>query len=318
MKKFFLIAIIFVLLICIYTLTNLDNNISPISSDLEWHSYQIAFEIRKSVDSQNSISLLMPIPMEDGLFIKNFKLKQVIPENGKEIIDENGNRFIYWEPTSAKNFSVYMELSLAPVIYNIKSASIRRYNMESSAYTKYTSPSMDIQSNETEIVKKGRKIVGEETNSLKKAVLIQKWIENNISYSHEYRDALGTLEAKNSNCSGQSFLFVALCRSLGIPARQISGLHGIEKTLNSGSLSDGGIRAHIWAEYYIEGPGWIQAEPASSALGFGWETLPMSRGDVVFENITMTFMHIPLIVEDKNIQQINSDWDYTMTVDLIH
>lgn len=64
-------------------------------------------------------------------------------------------------------------------------------------------------------------------------------------------DIKEAVESKKGNPLNYSSLFVALCRNQGIPARLFSGL--IESRV--------GWVAHSWAEFYIDGFGWIPVDP---------------------------------------------------------
>jgi len=59
------------------------------------------------------------------------------------------------------------------------------------------------------------------------------------------------------DCATQSMYFAALCRSLGIPARATGGYQMIEGTPGT----------HIWAEFYLEGYGWIPVDVTAAEGG---------------------------------------------------
>jgi transglutaminase-like putative cysteine protease len=62
--------------------------------------------------------------------------------------------------------------------------------------------------------------------------------------------ALGTLLARKGDCSGYSLLFVACLRNIGIPARELCGWWV-------------GGDCHCIMEFYLPGPGWVQADPTT-------------------------------------------------------
>lgn len=51
-------------------------------------------------------------------------------------------------------------------------------------------------------------------------------------------------------CGDYSALFIALCRASGIPARPVVGYWAIS----------GSNQTHVWAEFYLEGVGWIPVD----------------------------------------------------------
>jgi transglutaminase-like putative cysteine protease len=83
---------------------------------------------------------------------------------------------------------------------------------------------------------------------------IYRWITGNIRYvgyiknNHGARHALQT---KQGDCTELMYLFVALCRAAGVPARGIAGYHCPESTALDPS------QYHNWAEFYAEGCWWL-------------------------------------------------------------
>jgi transglutaminase-like putative cysteine protease len=63
-----------------------------------------------------------------------------------------------------------------------------------------------------------------------------------------------TLAARNGSCRDLAVLFIAICRSVGLAARFVSGYHEREGT-------DGKRHLHAWAEVYLPGAGWRGYDP---------------------------------------------------------
>lgn len=88
-----------------------------------------------------------------------------------------------------------------------------------------------------------------------------------IDYIHEYYDywkdgaiveydgkgALWTAMTTIGRCSELSYLFVALCRAAGVPARELRGL--------TFQWDEGEPGYHQWAEVYLDGTGWVPVDP---------------------------------------------------------
>lgn len=99
------------------------------------------------------------------------------------------------------------------------------------------------------------RIVGEETDPLRRARAIFDWITaGGIRYSF-VRSYFGTPNLPEStarnqrgDCGMQALLFITLCRICGIPARWQSG-----RTTNPEALTTG---CHDWAQLWVDGYGW--------------------------------------------------------------
>lgn len=112
---------------------------------------------------------------------------------------------------------------------------------------------------------KSAELVSPDDSPLERARKIFLFVKTEIQYIPDRIDT-GTTSAtdsqrkkleimlrdKKGNCAAQSFLFVALCRTnpVPIPARVICG-----------ELVSNKISIHHWAEFYLEGIGWIPVDP---------------------------------------------------------
>jgi len=140
------------------------------------------------------------------------------------------------------------------VTYTIDPQMVGNYNKSSYLFRQYTKSESGIDKS-GEIRKLARMVVGEEKNPYLRARLLFGWIILNISYSDETQiySAVRTLENGIGNGANYAILFVALCRSLDIPARIVSG---------HWTSSNRGL--HIWTEFYLPNYGWIPADPAEA------------------------------------------------------
>lgn len=115
-------------------------------------------------------------------------------------------------------------------------------------------------------------------NDCQKAKAIFEWVATNMQRDESILgcgigDAKAILESKKlyGKCTDISSVFVALCRSVGIPAREIFGIRlGQSRFSNAmGSAKDkvanitGG--QHCRAEFYVRGYGWIPCDPGDVA-----------------------------------------------------
>jgi transglutaminase-like putative cysteine protease len=65
------------------------------------------------------------------------------------------------------------------------------------------------------------------------------------------------LEKKSGVCQDHAHIFVAAARSLGVPARYVSGYLMMEEKVEQAAT-------HAWGEAHIAGLGWVGFDPANN------------------------------------------------------
>ncbi len=125
------------------------------------------------------------------------------------------------------------------------------------------------------------KIVGTETDPLKKARLVYNWVSANMFRDNNVigcgtGDVATILESGKlgGKCTDINSVFVALCRAVGIPAREMFGVRlgksiKLDKYSKTafGSADANGVSnvsggQHCRAMFYLAGYGWLPADPA--------------------------------------------------------
>jgi len=174
--------------------------------------------------------------------------------------DISGNIYAYWSDITIdrhQTLSVELNYYLVSfgVSYLVNSRLIADYNVSSGLYRKYTQPDELIESNASEIVSLAQNLTINLDDLYEKVLEIYDFVVEHLYYmpQSEERGALWALEEGVGDCSEYSYLFVALCRAAGIPARVQAGFafHAQSDTLNDG---------HMWAEYYLVNYGWIPVD----------------------------------------------------------
>ncbi len=95
---------------------------------------------------------------------------------------------------------------------------------------------------------------------------IAVWTKNNINYSLETltekvsQDASWVLENRKGVCDELTSLFVAMLRSINIPARFVTGQAYTSVFEDFGN--------HAWAEVYFPGYGWVPFDPTYGQIGY--------------------------------------------------
>ncbi len=134
--------------------------------------------------------------------------------------------------------------------------------------TQYTLPQINIDSNNRDIIEKANELVSGEDDLYVAVFNIANYVEQNIKYSLDTstsdvsQKASWVIKNKEGVCDELSSLFIAMVRSLGIPARYISGV----AYTNWNDLNDFG--PHAWAEVYFPGYGWVPFDVTYGEFGF--------------------------------------------------
>lgn len=105
------------------------------------------------------------------------------------------------------------------------------------------------------------KITKGKKTQTEKARAIYDWVYDNM-VRDESVVGCGTgnvpelLNTKSGKCTDINSVFVGLCRAAGVPAREMFGIR-----MNDADITK---NQHCWAEFYIQGTGWIAADPADA------------------------------------------------------
>ena len=132
----------------------------------------------------------------------------------------------------------------------------------------YLRPSVDIQSDNTEILARANAITDGLDDDYAKALAIHDWVCDHIAYDFDVlyqrsecgdTSAIGTLKSGRSVCEGYTNLTVALLRAAGIPAKKVSGYAlgaTAENAFPADALNGTCKTNHAWNEAYVNGR-WI-------------------------------------------------------------
>ncbi|MEA3504816.1 MAG: transglutaminase domain-containing protein [Bacteroidota bacterium] len=108
-----------------------------------------------------------------------------------------------------------------------------------------------------------KKAVANETNPYWIARGIFNYVIDNIYYEMVggWNTAPAVLERGNGSCSEYSFVYIAMCRAAGIPARYVGS---VVSRNDEASMDD---VFHRWVEIYLPNYGWIPVDPSGGDQG---------------------------------------------------
>ena len=134
-----------------------------------------------------------------------------------------------------------------------------------SSLVKYVQPGEKIVITDS-ISRKASEIVAGDYDLFSVVYKLAKWSNENIEYDintlteKAVQDSQWVLDHRQGVCDELTNLFISMARSLGIPARFISGM------VYTNTLYDWG--AHGWAEVYFPGVGWVPYDPTFGQYGY--------------------------------------------------
>jgi hypothetical protein len=132
----------------------------------------------------------------------------------------------------------------------------------------YLVPSEKIDIND-DIIAQASEIAYGENDFFKVVFKLASWTKQNVNYSittataEASQKASWVLENRYGVCDELTNLFIAMCRSLGIPARFVSGI-----AYSNSNIFTEGWGLHGWAEVYFPGYDWIPFDPTYGEYGY--------------------------------------------------
>jgi transglutaminase-like putative cysteine protease len=105
-------------------------------------------------------------------------------------------------------------------------------------------------------------IVKGKTTNIAKARAIYDWTVENMYRDPDTRgcgngDVCQLLKKPGGKCTDISSVYVALCRAVGVPAREVFSIR-----LGKKAEEDITGYQHCWTEFFVPGYGWVTADPA--------------------------------------------------------
>ncbi|MBI2151497.1 transglutaminase domain-containing protein [Candidatus Woesearchaeota archaeon] len=138
---------------------------------------------------------------------------------------------------------------------------------------KYTLPTEKIDSTNPAIISKARELSQGKDDLFEVVFSLANWVSENIKYdlndltTNSAQKASWVLENKQGVCDEMTSLFVAMARSLGIPAKFVSGISYTENPEVLAALGKHWA-GHGWAEVYFPSVGWVSFDIAFNEFGY--------------------------------------------------
>jgi hypothetical protein len=135
----------------------------------------------------------------------------------------------------------------------------------------HLAPSRFLRSDNSEVIKTAKAIVGNEKDPVKAAQLINSWVSNNLKKAPtpSVPDAYTILQTMQGDCNEHAVLAASLARAVGLPARIAVGL------VHMGDA----FYYHAWVAYW-GGQNWFTGDPMMNLLPVNPTHITLLYGDV--------------------------------------
>ncbi|NMM63744.1 transglutaminase [Clostridium sp. P21] len=245
------------------------------------HTYKVTDTLTFSSDSDTKLDITYNIGSpSNSPYQKEMDLKGT-GENSQITSENSVNKKLtgstYLKAGEKSQYQVTRTIQVSGIKY-IKDLSKTSGNYSSfSDYTKYTSASDKIESNNSAIIDKSKDLFAGISNPYYKAKKAYEFVNNYMTYdqNNKNKGALNALQTSRGVCEDYSELFVALLRASGVPARVVTG-YWVDGENFSNNVANGNNYRHAWAEYYLPEYGWIPAEPTNLYYYNGNKTIDYS------------------------------------------
>ena len=182
------------------------------------------------------MNLSMPLPSE----------YQIINYSGSTIMDAEGNHYMRIEESKPSSPFTYLE-QLGVDAFSRQTKTLPSSYAVPPEYSLYLQPSANTESDDPRIRALALQAVEGAQDPFERitklAIFVNSYLEYDASLVGQEKSALWALENRRGVCTEYAALYAALARSIGIPARYVSGYAQSEKLQ--------GFVGHAWNEAYI-------------------------------------------------------------------
>jgi transglutaminase-like putative cysteine protease len=222
-------------------------------------SYSVNIQVQ-SAPSSNTLYLWIPRPVSSA----SQRNPEILSRNIEPYIENYRGVSLYRLRDLSAKTGIGIALSYMVDVYAVETSlapsqiRVPRQDSQSSLISAYVAPSSLVPSDDSEVRRQAQIITGREQNPYLKAQRIYEWLlkNGNIQWESHSGNARDALLEKRADPYTAALLFCALARAAGIPAQPVSGV-----------LVDRAPATfrHFWAEFWIDGAGWIPVDPALGA-----------------------------------------------------
>lgn len=155
----------------------------------------------------------------------------------------------------------------------------------------YLKATPEFAADKTEVIDQARQIAGKDRDAWSVARKLADWTHKNLEWKLvASADPVTTLATREADCSEFSALFVGMARSLGLPARTVSGL-----AYNGSSFG-----GHAWVEVWIGK--WIELDP-TWGTSFVDATHIRATGDALLTSAGLNLLELEVLEARRSVAE---------------
>src|SRR3989344_3990923 len=254
MKYKFIVLLTLIIFITLdsYAAVENYNEVNNLWIDIDVNSEIKVSQITEAGKLENIVTELTLYPINDNR--QTIKSLKIISEPQADITEEE-NKVVYKWGNMNDNYQFGFESSIETknFIYPIPSTPFPILSIDPSLRS-YLEPTDNIDIND-DILVKATSIAQDKENLIEVVFGVADWVNQNINYDLNSLTAAAVqksswvLANRQGVCDEITSLFISMLRSIGVPARFVSGMVYTNLDYTFGN--------HGWAEVYFEGYGWI-------------------------------------------------------------
>jgi transglutaminase-like putative cysteine protease len=220
-------------------------------------SYKAGIQINRAA-FPNALYLWMPEPVLSAAQRNVRLLYRSIEPMVENYRGTSIFQFIDTQPGTGLNIESSYTAEVFAVETSVRTMTPARSGRPSQLTSVYTLPSALIPTGDSGLRTQSSAIIGREQLPYVKAQKIYDWLVSKVPFQEAPLSggALDALEENKADSYRGALLFCALARAAGVPALPVAGV-----------LADSRMNAvkHYWAEFWLDGFGWIPVDPALGA-----------------------------------------------------
>jgi transglutaminase-like putative cysteine protease len=249
-------------------------------------SYTISYSVNVKIgeaELPNAMYLWIPQPAASSAQ----RNAELLASSRDPFVEKYRGVSLYKMENLPSNSDVPIRLSWKVEVYGVEttvwSSSVRQ-DTDSPLYTVYTQSTLQLPAEDQRIQDQVTAITGRERNPYIKALRIYEWMTGgNFVWTSQAEGVIFTaLPTKRTDSCLAVLLYCPLLRSAGVPCQPVAG---VLVNRNREAMN------HYWAEFWIDGFGWIPVDPAMGASLVGSGAVPapfvinQDRSNFYFGNI---------------------------------